>query len=317
MQTILGASGQIARELARELAHSFSTELRLVSRNPHKVTNSDTLISADLLDGSQTLDAVKGSRIVYFAAGLPPDSSLWEEQFPVMLQNALNATRQAGARFVYFDNTYMYPQDSRRQTEDTPFQPSGRKGRVRAMMAKMVLEEMQRGDIPVLIGRAPEFYGPGKTQSFTNALVLDRLKAGKKPLVPLRDDTLRTLIWTPDASRALALLGNTPDAYGQTWHLPCCEERITYAQFVSLACRVFGKEPSWSVLRKFSLYIAGMFSKGPRELRELLPRYETDNLFDSSKFKMHFPDFRITSYRQGLESIYAEWKATSALKKDN
>ncbi|EQA6227880.1 NAD-dependent epimerase/dehydratase family protein [Enterobacter ludwigii] len=317
MQTILGASGQIARELARELTHSFSAELRLVSRNPHKVTQSDNLISADLLDGSQTLDAVKGSRIVYFAAGLPPDSSLWEAQFPVMLQNALNATRQAGAHFVYFDNTYMYPQDSRLQREDAPFQPSGRKGRVRAMMANMVRDEMQRGDIPVLIGRAPEFYGPGKTQSFTNALVLDRLKAGKKPLVPLRDDTLRTLIWTPDASRALALLGNTPDAYGQTWHLPCCEEQITYAQFVSLACRVFGKEPSWSVLSKFSLYIAGMFSKGPRELRELLPRYDADNLFDSSKFRMRFPDFRITGYGQGLESIYAEWKATSTLKKDN
>ncbi|EMI6705809.1 NAD-dependent dehydratase [Enterobacter hormaechei subsp. steigerwaltii] len=317
MQTILGASGQIARELARELTHSFSADLRLVSRNPHKVNDTDTLMSADLLDGSQTLNAVKGSRIVYFAAGLPPDSSLWEKQFPVMLQNALNATRQVGAHFVYFDNTYMYPQDSRRQTEDMPFQPSGRKGRVRAMMANMVLEEMLRGEIPVLIGRAPEFYGPGKTQSFTNALVLDRLKAGKKPLVPLRDDTLRTLIWTPDASRALALLGNTPDAYGQTWHLPCCEEPITYAQFVSQACSVFGKETSWSVLNKIPIYIAGIFSKGPRELRELLPRYEADNLFDSSKFKSRFPDFRITTYRQGLENLYTEWKATSALNKDD
>nr|WP_315298954.1 hypothetical protein [Raoultella terrigena] len=40
MQTILGASGQIARELARELTHSFNAELRLVSRNPHKLTNN-------------------------------------------------------------------------------------------------------------------------------------------------------------------------------------------------------------------------------------------------------------------------------------
>lgn len=32
-------------------------------------------------------------------------------------------------------------------------------------------------------------------------------------LVPLKDDTLRTLIWAPDASRAMALIGNTPDAY--------------------------------------------------------------------------------------------------------
>ncbi len=32
--------------------------------------------------------------------------------------------------------------------------------------------------------------------SFTNALVIDVLRSGKKPRVPVRDDTLRTLIWT-------------------------------------------------------------------------------------------------------------------------
>ena len=72
MQTILGASGQIARELARELTHSYSAELRLVSRNPQKVNDSDSLMPADLLDARQTLEAVKGSRIVYFAAGCRP-----------------------------------------------------------------------------------------------------------------------------------------------------------------------------------------------------------------------------------------------------
>lgn len=316
MQTILGAGGQIARELARELKHSYDAELKLVSRNPTKVNDTDILISADLRDAHQTLEAITGSHIVYFAVGLPPDATLWEQQFPVMLQNALNACRAAGADFVYFDNTYMYPQDSRLQTEEMPFLPSGRKGQVRALMANMVLEEMLRGDIPVLIGRAPEFYGPGKTQSFTNALILDRLKAGKKPRVPVRDDTLRTLIWTPDASRALARLGNTPAAFGETWHLPCSDERLTYAQFVSLACNVFGQETSWSVLSKFTLLAAGIFSRGPRELRELLPRYENDNLFDSSKFMRQFPDFQITTYRQGLEAIHSEWKYTIAVRKD-
>lgn len=221
MQTVLGATGQIAIELARELNRTFTEDIRLVSRNPRKVSDSDTLVAADLLDASQAAKAVKGSSIVYFTAGLPPDTQLWETQFPVMLRNALDAARASDASFVYFDNTYMYPQDDRVLTESTPFEPVGRKGQVRAQMASMVLQEMERGDIPVVIGRAPEFYGPGKTQSITNTLVIDNLKAGKTPRVPVRDDTQRTLIWTPDASRALAALGNTTDAYGQTWHLPC------------------------------------------------------------------------------------------------
>ncbi|MCA8023456.1 SDR family oxidoreductase [Burkholderia metallica] len=306
MQTILGANGQIATELARELRRVHTGDIRLVSRNPRKVNDTDSLVSANLLDASQTAQAVKGSSIVYFTAGLPPDTQLWETQFPVMLKNALDACRAEGARFAYFDNTYMYPQNNRLQTESTPFAPVGRKGKVRAAMASMVLEEMARADIPVLIGRAPEFYGPGKTQSFTNALVIDKLKAGKKPKVPLRDDTRRTLIWTPDASRALATLANTPDAFGQTWHLPCCDDRPTYREFIDMASNAFGRKPAYSIVGKWAFLAAGLFSPQVREIRELLPRYEQDNLFDSTKFKQRFPAFKVTTYREGLELIRRE-----------
>ncbi|CAJ0821537.1 SDR family oxidoreductase [Ralstonia flaminis] len=312
MQTILGANGQIAMELARELHRNYTGEVRLVSRNPRKVNDTDTLVPANLLDAKQTAEAVKGSSVVYFTAGLPPDTQLWEAQFPVMLKNALDASRAAGARFAYFDNTYMYPQDARLQTEATPFAPVGRKGRVRAAMASMVLEEMARAEIPVLIGRAPEFYGPGKTQSFTNALVIENLEAGKKPRVPVRDDTRRTLIWTPDASRALAALGNAPDAFGQTWHLPCDDDRPTYRQFVAMASEVFGRQPSYTVIGKWVMTAAGIFSKPVREIRELLPRYEQDNLFDSTKFKHRFPEFKVTSYREGVELIRREWAGSHA-----
>ena len=306
MQTILGANGQIAVELARELRRSHTDGIRLVSRTPRKVNGTDTLVSANLLDARQTAEAVQGSSVVYFTAGLPPDTALWEAQFPTMLKNALDASRAAGARFAYFDNTYMYPQDDRLQTEDTPFAPVGRKGKVRAAMASMVLEEMARGDIPVLISRAPEFYGPGKTQSFTNALVIEKLQAGQKPRVPVRDDTRRTLIWTPDASRALAALGNAPDAFGQTWHLPCDDERLTYRQFVAMAAGVFGQDAGYTVLPRWALAAAGLFSRPVREIRELLPRYGQDNLFDSSKFKRRFPAFAVTTYREGLARIQQE-----------
>lgn len=313
MQTILGASGQIARELARELKRNYTDDLRLVSRHPQKVNDSDITCAADLLDAQQTRNAVKGSDTVYFAAGLPPNSALWERQFPTMLKNALEAARMAGAKFVYFDNTYMYAQSNAPQTEETRFAPRGRKGKVRAAMADRVLDEMKRAEIPVLIGRAPEFYGPGKTQSFTNALILDKLKSGKRPRVPVRDDKLRTLIWTPDASRALAVLGNTPDAYGQSWHLPCCDDRLTYQQFVTLACDIFGQQADYSVISKLAFTAAGLVSKGAREIRELLPRYEFDNLFESEKFKQRFPDFAVTTYREGLEKIWQEWSKSGTL----
>jgi len=310
MQTILGANGQIAVELARELRRGYTRDVRLVSRHPRKVDDGDAVMAADLLDAGQTARAVEGSAIVYFTAGLPPDTALWERQFPTMLRNALDACRAAGAKFAYFDNTYMYPQDDRLLTEETPFAPVGRKGKIRAAMADMVLEEMARGEMPVVIARAPEFYGPGRTQGFTNTLVIDRLKAGRAPRVPVRDDTRRTLIWTPDASRGLAAIGNAHDAFGQTWHLPCCDDRPTYREFAAMACEAFGRSVSYSVIGKWTLLAAGLFSKQVREIRELLPRYGQDNLFDSTKFKRRFPQFAVTSYREGLDRIGREAAGT-------
>ena len=132
------------------------------------------------------------------------------------------------------------------------------------------------------------------------------MKAGQTPRVPVRDDVRRTLIWTPDSSRGLAALGNADDTYGQTWHLPCCDDRPTYREFVTMACEAFGRPVSYKVISKLTLDVMGLFSAQVRELRELLPRYQHDNLFDSSKFKRRFPDFDITTYRQGINLIHRE-----------
>ncbi len=306
MQTILGANGQIGEELARELKKNFTSDIRIVSRNAKKVNNSDSVFSADLSIREQAIEAVKGSEIAYFTLGLPISSELWEQQFPLITQNVIEACKIHGTKLVFFDNTYMYPQDDHILNEHTPFAPVGRKGKVRKEMAEMVLREMQTGGLDAVICRAPEFYGPGKTQSITNTLVFDAIKEGKKLKVPLSDAKKRSLIWTPDASRATALIGNTPDAFGQTWHLPVDRSYPTYKEFIGLAANVYHKDLKHSIMPKFLFKIGSLFNKRIKELLELLPRYEHDNLFDDTKFRSRFPDFEVTTYQQGIEQIKNE-----------
>ncbi|HEX4918561.1 MAG TPA: NAD-dependent epimerase/dehydratase family protein [Limnobacter sp.] len=305
-QTILGANGQIGRELALSLHQYHGAPIRLVSRNPRRVNDSDEVFKANLLSAEQTLKAVEGSCVAYLTVGLPMDTQLWVQQWPVMMRNVIAACEYHKTKLVFFDNTYMYPQTNAVQREDAPFRPHGLKGKVRAEIALQLLQAMQQGRVEALICRAPEFYGPGLTQSITNATILNNLKGGKKARVFLRDDTLRTLIYTPDASRAMALLGNTPDAYGQTWHLPCDDERLTYKEFVLLAAQTFGVEANYSILKEWQLKLAGLFNAQIRDAAELLPRYKVDNLFDSSKFKQRFPAFEVTPMHEGLRQIKLE-----------
>ncbi len=303
MQTILGASGQIGEELAKELKKNFTSDIRIVSRNAKKVNDTDTVLSADLSIREKAIEAVEGSEIAYFTLGLPMNSDLWEKQFPLITQNVIDACKINGTKLVFFDNTYMYPQNDQILTEDTPFMPVGRKGEVRKEMAEMILKEMYSGDLEAVICRAPEFYGPNKTQSITNTLIFRNIKEGKKLKVPLKDNKRRSLIWTPDASRATALIGNTPDAFDQTWHLPVDQSHLTYKEFIKLSSEVYGYELKYSVIPKFAFRIGALFNDRLKELQELLPRYEHNNLFDDSKFRKRFPDFNITTYKEGIQEI--------------
>lgn len=303
MQTVLGANGQIAEQLTRYLHDNITEDIRLVSRKPAKLYDTDQLASANLMDADATADAVAGSDIAYLTVGLPMDSTLWEQQFPVMMANTIAACRKHGTKLVFFDNTYMYPRTSTPQDEDTPFQPVGRKAAVRAQIANMLLKEMDSGSIEAVICRAPEFYGPGKTKSLSNSAVFDRIKQGKRPMIPITAHTKRTMIWTPDASRGMGLIGNTPDAYGQTWHLPTDPKRLTYAQMIEIASSVTGRDIRYTTVPEIAFKVGGWFNPAVKEASELLPRYRDDNIFDSTKFARRFPDFKITTYREGIAEI--------------
>lgn len=60
------------------------------------------------------------------------------------------------------------------------------------------------------------------------------------------------------------------------------------------------------MIPKWALSAAGLVSSPAREIRELLPRYAHDNIFDSTKFTQRFPDFDVTTYREGLRGIRDE-----------
>ena len=80
-QTILGGGGAIGIELAKALT-TYTTDIRLVSRNPQKVNPTDQVFKADLTDRQQVFKAVEGSDIVYLTAGFDYKTKLWQHVWP-------------------------------------------------------------------------------------------------------------------------------------------------------------------------------------------------------------------------------------------
>lgn len=304
IHTIFGATGVIGRELARALAINGSERIRLVSRSPTRVNRTDELVTADLLDASATARAAAGSEVVYLVAGLKYDTAVWGEQWPRVMRNVIDACKRHEARLVFFDNVYAYGLVHGTMTEETPFRPTSRKGQIRAAIATSLLDEVHRGEVQGLIARAADFYGPHAVQSVVHATVFERLKARKTPQWIGSAKKVHTFTYTPDAGRAVAVLGRSPEAFGQTWHLPTSKELLTGEGFVRLACELAGRPYHLQVAPSWLLRGMGLFSPILRENQEMMYQFEHDYRFDSSKIEGAY-GLAATPYREGIAATLA------------
>ncbi|MEM8863556.1 MAG: NAD-dependent epimerase/dehydratase family protein [Chloroflexota bacterium] len=305
MQTILGSGGAIGIELAKALPQ-FTNHIRLVSRTPQAVNTTDELFPADLMQTADVFEAVAGSDVVYLTVGLPYSTKTWQNDWPVVMQNVIDACQAHQARLVFFDNVYMYDPDYLgMMNEETPTRPVSKKGMVRSQVADMLLDAVNNGDLQALIARSADFYGPSiKNNSVLTETVFNSLAQGKRANWLSSINYQHSFTYVPDAAKATALLGNTDTAYGQVWHLPTARNPLTGKEWIETVAQEMGAEAQYQVAPKFLIKVMGWFNPMMRETPEMMYQYDRDYVFDSSKFVDNF-DFEPTPYLEGIIKIIA------------
>jgi len=301
-QTILGSNGIIGKELAKKLP-GYTQDIRLVSRHPKPVTGDEELVHADLTHPKETARAVEGSEVVYVTVGLRYDTKVWQKEWPTIMQNIIDACKTHHARLVFLDNVYMYGTVEGWMTEETPFQPCSKKGEVRAHIARMLEAEMSRDDIDVIIARSADFYGVGADNTFAMPMIFDKYKASKRASWLLDASQPHSMTYTPDIGKALALLGNTHEAYNQTWHLPTDGNPLTGAAFMRAVASAYDVPPKYFVISSWMLKLMGFFSPMIAEIREMTYQFDRPSLFSSQKFEKAF--FKPTPYKKAIAEIVA------------
>lgn len=300
MQTILGANGTIGSLLAKELP-TYTNKVRLVSRHPKKVNESDELFPADLSDPAMVEKAVAGSEVVYLLVGFDYNLKVWQEKWPKLMRATVDACIRHKAKLVFFDNVYMYDINAiPHMTEESPLNPPSKKGAVRKHIAEMLMHEVKAGKLTALIARSADFYGPNSKTSFITEVVYKNFKKGKKANWFMNADKKHSFTFTPDAAKATAILGNTPDAYNQVWHLPTAKNPLTGKEIISLFAQEMKVADNFSVLPTWLIKIIGIFIPVLKEMSEMMYQYDRDYIFDSSKFDKRF-NFKATSYSDGVK----------------
>jgi nucleoside-diphosphate-sugar epimerase len=307
LQTILGSGGSIGIPLARELKN-YTDQIRLVSRNPKKVNDTDELFPVDVNDLSQVDKAISGSEVVYVTIGFEYSLKVWQNTWPPFMQEVINSCINQNAKLVFFDNVYLYEKTSvPYMTERSPINPPSEKGKIRKKLREMIMQEVEKSRLTAIIARGADFYGPENKNSALTLMVVNNLMNGKKAQAFGNLHKIHTYTYTPDAAKATAILGNTPDTYNQEWHVPTTKEKLTNLQWIELIAKELNTDVKVQKVPAFMLHILGVFIPIMREFPEMLYQYEQDYIFDSTKFEKRF-GISATSPEQGIKRLVKSLK---------
>jgi nucleoside-diphosphate-sugar epimerase len=307
---ILG-TGQLGLAIMDQLVGE-GEPVKLVNRTGkvnEELPEGVVLETADLSDPEQVAAVCEGAEIVFFCAQPPYDQ--WPELFPPLAAAVIEGVARAGAKLVFGSNVYMYgPTNGRPIHEDLPYAAQTRKGRARAAVARMLLEAHAQGRLPVVIGRAADFYGPRVTDSLAGEMLFGAALSGETGMLAGNIDLPHTLTYIHDFAQALVTLSRHEEAYGRAWHVPSAET-ITTRQFKELIEAEVGRPVKVRVVGKRMMQLVGLFSPMARETAEMMYEFDEPFIIDHSRYTAAFGN-GVTPHDVAVRETVAWYRAHQA-----
>ena len=300
IHVVFGATGAIGSAIVRQLV-SQGELVRAIARDPEEATemlpSTAGIVGGNADSPDIALRACQGASIVYDCVGTR--YSKWAELLPKTTSNILAAARKAGARLVFPDNVYGYgPFQKVPTAEDHPRAATTKKGRIRIELERMLLDAHARSDIPVVIPRFPDFYGPFVTNPLVRPM-FESAVAGKTATWPISLDTPHDMVYIDDAAAAAVRLAVDDGSYGQVWHVPG-PGPITGRRFLQTAFEAAGNRANIRAVGPGMYRFFGFFIPDAGEMTEMLYEFAQPLVLDGSKFTRRFPDFKYTPHDEAI-----------------
>lgn len=208
--------------------------------------------------------------------------------------------------FISSASAYQKPVKNYLITEETPLEnPFWEYSRNKIACENRLMQAYREEDFPTTIIRPSHTYGPTQipfavgswTHPWTN---LDRMKRGKKLIVPGDGTSLWVLTWNADFAKGLVgLLGNS-NAVGEAFQITS-DQVLSWDQIYLEAYQALGLEPN--VVHIPSDLIAKYW---PEAVGSLIGDKSNSEVFDNSKIKRFVPDFVCdVDWAQGIRRCLA------------
>jgi nucleoside-diphosphate-sugar epimerase len=298
---VVAGVGPVGRAIIDELVDRGHPVRAVVRHQVADLPDQVEVVEADLTDPDVTPRAMAGASVVYHAASAPYDR--WPELLPPLMRGVMAGATANGARVVYADNLYAYGPVAGPLTEDLPSNATGPNGRVRAILAKDLMDAHAAGTVRATIGRASDYFGPRGLGSTAGERLFGRAVAEKPAQVLGDPDLPHTLTYLPDFGRALVTLGSREEALGHVWHVPNADT-LTTRQFAALVFDALGRPLKLQVTPRAMLALAALFSPTLRAVREQQYQRDAPWIVDHSRFARAF-GAEVTPHREAIATTTA------------
>jgi len=294
----IGGTGLLSSACS-ELAVARGHELFLLNRSAstrHPAPEGAAVLQADVrADETHLAGLLAGHRfdaVVDFIAFTVED-----------IERDIRLLRRKTDQFVFISSASVYqkPPKNYLVTETTPLgNPFWQYSRDKIACEERLVRAYLEQDFPSTIIRPSLTYGLSQIP-FVGAswqhpyTVIDRMKRGKKVIIPGDGTSLWTLTWNADFAKGLVGLLGREKAIGEVFHITS-DEVLTWNQIFLEAYQALGLAPN-------VIHIASDFivAHQPEKAGTLLGDKVNSVVFDNSKIKRFVPGFKCeVTWAEGL-----------------
>ena len=263
--------------------------IRVAQRNrPRDLSAYIPFVACDVLDANSVRNAARGVKQIVITIGFAYERATWRKQWPKAMEHILATAEHEKARVVFVDNLYMYGPQNEPLREDMALQDYGAKPAVRAALTRQWMEAHKAGRVKVAALRAPDFYGPGVTQSHLGDAAFGNLAKGKSAMLIVDPDQPHAFAYVPDIARGVVSLLDAPDDdFGQAWHSPCAP-MTTPREILTIGAQSLGQKLKITSIPFWALSLFGVFMPFMKEMVEMRFQWDRPYEVDSSKFAKRF-----------------------------
>ena len=298
---ILGAKGRFGRAAADAFL-TAGWKVRSFARSRPEQPAAIEWIADDAFDAEALAGAAQGCDVIVNA--LNPPYSRWQRDLPRLTVNVIAAAQASGATVMIPGNVYHYGAAMpARLVEDTPADPTTRKGRLRAEMERAYGDAVADG-VRTIILRAGDFIERQKTGNWFDSYIAAHVSEGRV-MYPGPLDCTHAWAYLPDMARAMMVLADQRADFAAFEEFGFPGYALTGRMLVDAMARSVRrnlkvKGLSWPMIRLLGLAVPQM-----REVAEMSYLWRRPHAIDGAKLASALPEFRETPYEAAIAEALA------------